>query len=583
VIGIAPAQRPAVISHPLVASHNLTKANLVLLWISGLFVMFVLLNIASYFVFQRITMPMTRLYGNNVGFSSYSALETDINKKLANETVKVVYADKSKDLTYKDLGLTFDSERTFDFADKRTIWNIPLVQLVLNGAAQINPSYEIDKVQLETSLSSIITEVNKPAVDAELVFPDTASGEFKITKSAPGQLMNSGVAVEQFLLALQTAEYSATEIDLKPKSIAPAAVEADLEEKIEEAKKVIKSPIIITDEKGKKITTIEPVTFIHLMGSDGDQIAADPAKLQRYVHEELSQYFYTETIAKRVNGGVTTEAGKDGLGLDEGHATEMLSTALPDPDIRKIALKTQTIKAPVVTDGVYPKTDEGLAALLRDFDNSKYGEYNLIVRSMKDGGIGATQDATPVIIPASTYKAFVAYAALKSIERGEMTLDTMTPHGTVRDCMKEMIHVSTDHCSISIQDHMGWQKVDDMLRDAGFVDTHINNQGWGGEKYTTALDEYRLISGLYRGTLLNKEHTNHLLDLMKNQMWRNGIPAGSAPATVANKVGFYALRENDVGIVYAPKGDYIIIAMSNRGSFGEISQLARQVYQFFGN
>ena len=577
------AQHPVVLSHPLAREHNFGWLFKTLAWTSVVFSLLIILNVASYFVFQRVTMPFTNINGQNYSFVPYATVEADVNKRLASERVTVVYGEKSADFSYKDLGLTFDSDSTFEFADQRTIWNIPLVQLMLNGTAQIKPSFQIDHSRLESSMGGLVPTLNTPAKDAELIFPFSSGGDFVITESASGQSMNPQIAAEQFLLKIQTLDYSATNVELEPKNVAPAATKAELEDKVELAKEIIKEPLVVTDEKGKEVIAIQPETFIHLMGSEGAEIKPDAKLLKRYIHEELALYFYTETIARRVDGGVLTAAGKDGVGIDEEYAQQVLTEALSDPDVRTVSLKKKTIKAPVVTDGVYPKTDEGLATLLRDFDNSKYGEYNLVVRSMKDGGIGATQDATPIIIPASTYKAFIAYAALKSIENGEMTLDTVTPHGTVRDCMYEMIHVSTDHCAISIQDYMGWDKVDDMIHDAGFVDTQINNEGFGGEKYTTALDEYRLFRGLYDGSLLNKEHTNHLLDLFKNQMWRSGIPAGSAPAVVADKVGFYALRENDVGIVYAQQGDYIIVAMSYKGSFGEISQLARQVYQFFGN
>lgn len=583
MIEITPVRRSAVISHPLIPDQTLASIKKFLLWIGGVFAVFIVLNVASYFIFQRVTMPMTKLYGNNVSFMSYGALENDINERLATEKLKITYSEKSITVPYSDLGITFDSDKTFAFSNDRSIWNLPLVQLILNGTAQIQPSYSIDQSRLEASLSNLVSDTNIPAKDAVLVFPDSKDGEFTITQSSVGQVMNAKVAAEQFMEELQTLDYTSTSVEIEPKIVAPAATVADLEDEIETAREVIETPLIITDANGKEAVKLHPERFMHMMTSAKGDISVDPILLEQYVEEELSTYFYTETVARRVNSGIVSDAGKSGLGLDTAHAMEMISTALPDPEVRKVSLKTRMIEAPSVIDGVYPKTGEGLATLLRDFDNSKYGEYNLIVRSMKDGGIGASQDATPVIIPASTYKAFIAYAALKSIERGEMTLDTVTPHGTVRDCMYEMIHVSTDHCAISIQDHMGWAKVDKIIRDAGFVDTKINNQDFNSEKYTTAIDEYRLISGLYRGTLLNKEHTNHLLDLMKNQIYREGIPAGSAPSIVADKIGFYALREHDVGIVYAPQGDYVIIAMSYKGSFGEISQLARQVYQFFGN
>jgi vancomycin resistance protein YoaR len=583
VTGLAHSLRPAVYTDPIAETNRLQWPSKLLLWVSGLFALFILLNTASYFVFQSVTMPGTNLYGKNYSFTPYGQLDQDVNERLKNQTITVVYGDKSAEFTYSQLGLTFDSQRTFEFADQRTIWNIPLVQLMFNGSAQITPSYQVDQAALESSLSNLIAEVDLPAKDARLVFPDSVEGEVKVTDSVAGKEMNTKVAASQFLEKIKTLDYSATSLELTDRYVAPEVSKQELEDKVALAKSLLKQPIVVTGADGKEVTKILPQTFIHLLGNDKDKLAADEQSLKQYINEELALYFYSESVARRINSGTLTAAGKDGVGLDQDHAYTALSEALVNPNKRQVSLKTKPIEAPVVVDGVYPKTDEGLATLLRDFEDSHYGEYNLIVRSLKDDRLGATQDATQIIIPASTYKAFIAYAALKSVENGEMTLDTMTPHGTLRDCMYEMIHVSTDHCAISIQDHMGWDKVDKYIHDAGFVDTIINNEGFGGEKYTSALDEYRLLRGLHDGTLLNKEHTNYLLDLMKNQMWRNGIPAGSAPATVANKVGFYALRENDVGIVYAPKGDYIIVAMSNRGSFGDISVLARQVYQFFGN
>lgn len=548
-------------------------------WIAVILVVFLELNAAAYFLFRSRTMPGVTLYGENVGIKSYAQLQSDVNNKLSTRSLTVTINDSVHSLTYTDLGISFSSTKTFGYTKKLgDFWNLPLIQIFTSNAVTIIPQYDVDQVRLESTLARYINNVDEPAQDAKLVFPDNLNTEIKIKDGAYGSILNPQIAGTQLVQALE----SGSEIKIQPESVAPKVNASQLAYAKNEAKQLIDNPIVIRNG-AKKVSVIEPQVILRMLKNDGSQLAIRQARLEEYIQQELALYFYTAPVTRRINNNVVTAAGKDGIGLDEEAAYNTLSGALLDPNTTEVQLTTAALKPAEVVNGVYPKTDAGLAALIEDFDNEKRGDYNIIVHSMKKGGLGASHGGVEKIIPASTYKAFIAYAALKSVERGEMTMDTMTPHGKLKDCIYEMIHVSTDHCAISIQDHMGWKKVDNLIHEAGFTSTFINNEGFGAEKYTTALDEYRLFRGYYDGTLLNKEHTAYMIDLFKNQMWRSGIPAGSAPAVVADKVGFYALRENDVGIVYAPKGAYVIVAMSHYGTFGEISQLARRIYQFFGN
>lgn len=566
-------------SHNTGAQSYLGWLLLSLKWIAIAIVLFLELNALIYFIFQTRTMPSTKLYGNDVGFMSYASLEHTINEDLKTKTLPVSINGATLDMTYQDLGLRFSAKRTF--APTKAIgdfWNLPLMQLFTNGRLSTIPAYDVNHLQLEGTIGNYITDIDTQAIDAKLTIPYSLSEDITIRKEKIGAVLNPQIAANQVIIDLQAGE----NITIEPEGRYPAVRAEQLEVTKEKIESLTENEIAITHTQ-KPITTIAPVAIRQLLTTKGTEVTVRPVKLERYIAQELSMYFYQAPVPRRISGTTVTAAGANGVGLDQKSAYTSLETALVQPQIDAVELKTAPIKAPKVVNGVYPQTDAGLAALIADFDAEHSGAYNIIVQQMRRGGMGASHAGVEKIIPASTYKAFIAYAALKSIEKGEMTLDTMTPHGTVRDCMYEMIHVSTDHCAISIQDYMGWEKVDTMIHEAGFVNTFINNQGWGSEKYTTALDEYRLFRGYYDGTLLNKEHTAYMLDLFKNQMWRSGIPAGSAPAIVADKVGFYAGRENDVGIVYAPKGDYIIVAMSDGGTFGEISVLARRIYEFFGN
>ncbi len=571
-------------SPPLSARRVLSLSLIITKWASIALFVFIVLNVLVYGIFYKVSLPFTSVNGTNYSFSTYGSIESSMNQRLGSSLLNLSVQGDQHAVSFDDLGVSFSSKKTFAHTKEVSgFWRLPLVQVVLNSLTPTTPVYDFDNEKLEAQLAKYIQPISTQSRNASIIFPDRLAGEFEVKKEVVGSELSAQTAADQLIKAMSGLSLESSEFEIEPEKIFPAVSAKVFQGKLDYVAELVNREISVTDVNGEEITSIQPENYLRIMGTDGDQIAPDKKKLAQFIEQELTLYFYQAPISRRVDNGVVTAAGKDGTGLDIGHAKRVLPAVLSSLESNSIRLKKRPIKAPVITDGVYPKTNEGLSALLRDFDASKTGDYRFIVSELKPGGLFGSTNAVQEIIPASTYKAFVAMAALKAIDRGEMTMGTMTGHGTIHDCMHEMIHVSTDHCAISIQDHMGWQTVDDIIRDAGMVNTRINNKGWASEKWTTALDEYRLVRGLYDGSLIGEASTMHLINEMKSQMWRSGIPAGSAPATVADKVGFYAGRENDVGIVYAPKGDYAIVAMSHGGSFGEISQLARQVYQFFGN
>jgi beta-lactamase class A len=75
---------------------------------------------------------------------------------------------------------------------------------------------------------------------------------------------------------------------------------------------------------------------------------------------------------------------------------------------------------------------------------------------------------------------------------------------------------------------------------------------------------------------LSEPSRARLLDVMKRQVYRNGVPAG-VNGVVADKVGFLDGILNDAAIVYSPKGVYVISIMSNGSSWGAIASVARAI------
>jgi hypothetical protein len=67
-----------------------------------------------------------------------------------------------------------------------------------------------------------------------------------------------------------------------------------------------------------------------------------------------------------------------------------------------------------------------------------------------------------------------------------------------------------------------------------------------------------------------------LLDKMGRQVYRAGVPAGSA-GTVQDKVGFLWDYLHDAAIVHHPKGTYVLVVMTKSSSWGRIADITKQL------
>lgn len=105
---------------------------------------------------------------------------------------------------------------------------------------------------------------------------------------------------------------------------------------------------------------------------------------------------------------------------------------------------------------------------------------------------------------------------------------------------------------------------------------------------TTAADMAMFMEKLYKGDLANPDYTVKMLDLLKKQKLNNKLPLYLPPGTIiAHKTGELSQVTHDVGIVYTPKGDYIIAVLSEsespKGAEDRIALVSKAVYEYFNN
>jgi len=205
---------------------------------------------------------------------------------------------------------------------------------------------------------------------------------------------------------------------------------------------------------------------------------------------------------------------------------------------------------------------------LQNFANQYPGQIGLVAIDLDDGASG-TANASAQMVSASLYKMFVAYGIYQKIDSGELTAQNNVPAmgESVGDCMQAMIEVSDNDCGKTLGDMVGWQALDARLKTLGLTNTLTNNYDASGnvqgDKLTTAADVATFIRQLYAGTLLSKTSTADFIDLLKKDQVNDRLPTGLPDGTViAHKTGDLYDVMHDAGIVYGPKGTYLVVMMT---------------------
>lgn len=234
-----------------------------------------------------------------------------------------------------------------------------------------------------------------------------------------------------------------------------------------------------------------------------------------------------------------------------------------------------------------PKLDRALQTKLTEWANQQDGDFGISVREVTGNMRFANYQADKSFVPASTFKPFVAYMVLHNVEEGQYTLQGRTYKGnSLEYCLERMITVSDNQCAYELERLIGFPEMNTFVQANGFKNTDLNNYDANGrmlatDKASTAADLAELMWRLEKGELLNKEHTEYLIGLMKNQEWRERIPAGVPDGIeVADKPGWLGGIEADMAIVYGKDSTYILTILSADATQSDLADLSTLVYEY---
>ncbi len=246
------------------------------------------------------------------------------------------------------------------------------------------------------------------------------------------------------------------------------------------------------------------------------------------------------------------------------------------------------------------------------------GTYSIIIKNLKTGEY-YNRDEGRFYEPASLYKLWVMGEVYQQIKDGKFSADDQINESisglnstfdisaeyaeqtsgyvnySVDEAITQMITISHNYAALALAKKVKMSEVRRFLAENGFKSSKV---GVGSEDpITTPKDIALFFEKLYKKELVSGEYSDKMLDKLKQQKKNNKLPKYIAPEgslgsgsvqklpVFAHKTGELGWFTHDAGIVYTPKGDYLIVVMSESPSPGgaedRIALLSKAVYDYF--
>ncbi len=243
--------------------------------------------------------------------------------------------------------------------------------------------------------------------------------------------------------------------------------------------------------------------------------------------------------------------------------------------------------ASAVTD-----TEQQLQTSLQNYFASQSPHYTLSLREIGGGNAQVGLDDTMRIEPASVIKLFWAWATLREVDAGRLSLASQIQPGfTWATCLDLMIKVSDNTCAGWIREGLGNANLNQLLSAEGYLNTQIVLDGNGlyKTKFTTAADTSLLLLRIETGIALSPASTTYFHNLLKEQVFRSRITAGVQRGfTVENKGGELWIpggwTESDAAIIRGPISTYVLVIYGrNDAKNSQIAAVSKIVFEKLQN
>jgi beta-lactamase class A len=219
------------------------------------------------------------------------------------------------------------------------------------------------------------------------------------------------------------------------------------------------------------------------------------------------------------------------------------------------------------------------------------GEWSIYIKNLKSGDTLTINNKK--MLSASVIKLFIMSKVYQAVKDEEIKKDK-----TIDDLLKNMITISDNNSANKLVEILGkgnhekgMSIVNEYIKSIECLDTEVQRKFYDSkpasvtkENYTSVHDCGKLLEKIYNKDCVSPEFDKEMLNLLLAQQRNTKLPVLLPKGTkIAHKTGELSNVENDVGIVFAPKTDYIVCVISNQINNPEqarslISNISKVVY-----
>lgn len=167
---------------------------------------------------------------------------------------------------------------------------------------------------------------------------------------------------------------------------------------------------------------------------------------------------------------------------------------------------------------------------------------------------------------ASLNKTFGIASESAELKEGAISL-------TAIDAVEQMIEISSNYAAYLLTSIVKVTPITIFINLLGL--THSSMEA---DPYTTVADITLFYEKLYKGEIVSPTASAEMLAILKKQQLNDRIPKYlSDGVDIAHKTGELETVKHDAGIVYSPKGNYIIVLMSDTNSPAHAAEIEAQI------
>jgi beta-lactamase class A len=283
--------------------------------------------------------------------------------------------------------------------------------------------------------------------------------------------------------------------------------------------------------------------------------------------------------------------------LDEDCLARVDGRASSPDDARLKGPDTSSLELPEAFSPIAFEPDEALQEMVEAIVGDATDEYAFVIKDLATGR-GVVHNADRLFNAASTFKLWVMYEVFRQQSLGLFDWDdelVVTPYYdafalsprvtqlcqvlTVADALDAMLSVSDNAAAVLLQDLVGAPNINESIAALGVMQSGLFTDGLP----ITAEDLALLLEAIARGEAVSREASADMLGLMAREGIDNGLAGGvPAEAVVAHKTGNWADATHDAGIVYAPFGVYVFVALTDNGyETAVIRAVSEAAYEYF--